>query len=159
MNNFYNETAPVRALSKLGSTIPTPALPACISALLCIVLGNRYGVSWSAADEAKGILNVITTDRWNYYLNNVLPSDVRILEKLSLDRPTSNWCALTKQYDLFELDVKNKNVGFLLESSKKADSARVKRFSSALIQEYYGKKKPSCRVKVGDVCQISPGLR
>lgn len=140
LNNFYNEAAPVRALSKLGSTIPTPALPACISALLCIVLGNRYGVSWGAADEARSILNVITTDRWNYYLNNVLPGDVRILEKLSLDRPTSNWCTLTKQYDLFGLDVKNKNVGLLLDASKKSDSARVQRFSSALIQEYYGKK-------------------
>ena len=140
LNNFYNETAPVRALSKLGSTIPTPALPACISALLCIVLGNRYGVSWSAADEARGILSVITTDRWNYYLNNVLPSDVRILEKLSLDRPASNWCTLTKQYDFFGLDVKNKNVEFLLSASEKADAVRVKRFSSILIQEYYGKK-------------------
>ncbi|AKA85277.1 hypothetical protein [Pseudomonas synxantha] len=140
LNNFYNETAPVRALSKLGSTIPTPALPACISALLCIVLGNRYGVSWNAAEEARNILGGVTSDRWNYYLNNVLPGDVRILEKLSLDRPTSNWCALTNQYDFFELDVKNKNVGLLVEASKKTDSARVKRFSSALIQEYYGKK-------------------
>ncbi|NWB07855.1 hypothetical protein HX862_08120 [Pseudomonas sp. D5002] len=140
LNNFYNEAAPVRALSKLGSTIPTPALPACISALLCIVLGNKYGVSWGAADEARNILNVITNDRWVYYLNNVLPSDIRILEKLSLDRPTTNWCALTKQYQLFDLDVKNKNVGLLLGASKNSESTRVQRFSSALIQEYYGRK-------------------
>ncbi|MGE8177040.1 hypothetical protein [Pseudomonas fluorescens] len=141
LNNFYNESAPVRALSKLGSTIPAPALPACISALLCIALGNRYGVSWDASNEAKSILNVITADRWLYYLNNVLPSDVRVLEKLCLDRPVSNWCSLATQYQLPELEVKNKNVGFLLKASQNSDSAKVQKYAKALIQEYYGQTK------------------
>ncbi|MFZ2403847.1 MAG: hypothetical protein WAW41_01845, partial [Methylobacter sp.] len=65
-NNFYNERAPVKNLAKLGSTIPTPALPACISALLCVVLGNAYGVGWTAEEEASQILSKITPDRWAY---------------------------------------------------------------------------------------------
>ena len=52
-NNFYNEPAPVRNLAKLGSTIPAPALPACMTALLCVVLGNSYGVSRVAAIEDR----------------------------------------------------------------------------------------------------------
>ena len=56
MNNFHNEPSPTRNLAQLGTSIPIPALPVCMSALLSVVLGNEYGVSWAALPIASNIL-------------------------------------------------------------------------------------------------------
>lgn len=141
LNNFYNEPLPVKNLAKLGTTIPTPALPACISALLCVILGNTYGVSYAASVEASTILGKITAERWIYYFNNVLPSDTRILEKLSLDRPRQNWINLIENLNSSNLDVKNKNVSSLIAASQKKDDPKIKRYVKKILDEYYGKKQ------------------
>lgn len=139
LNNFYNEAAPVKALAKLGTTIPTPALPACISALLCVVLGNGYGVAWSAEPEAMAILDQISPERWSYYLNNVLPSDSRIFWKLYSKKPCDQFIALTLKFKLNEIDFKNKTVGLLIEAAAKKDHAKIERQAQKLKEEFYGK--------------------
>ena len=53
MNNFYNEEAPTINLEKLGTVIPAPALGPCITALLCVRLGNSYGTCWAAVPIAS----------------------------------------------------------------------------------------------------------
>ena len=75
-NNFYNEPAPTKALGQLGTSIPIPALAGCMTALLSVHLGNRYGHSFLAAEHACSLLDGVSPDRWQYYLNQVLPSDV-----------------------------------------------------------------------------------
>lgn len=139
LNNFYNEAAPVRNLSKLGSTIPTPALAACFSALLSVVLGNSYGVAWTAQSEAKELLIKLSPDRWAYYLNSVFPSDVRILNKLSSNMPRTNWIDLTAEFDFVSLDIKNSTVVTLLKASSNKKESRVKAIAAKLIDDYYGK--------------------
>jgi len=138
-NNFYNESAPVLNLSKLGSSIPTPALPACITALLCVVLGNRYGVAMSAIGEATNILSALSGDRWNYYINNVLPSDMRILNKLYDHKPFSNWVNVVKKYNFTGLQIKNKSVSLLLKASTNNDHNKAISAQKKLIDEFYGK--------------------
>jgi hypothetical protein len=81
-NNFHNEYAPMVALASLGTTIPNPALPRCMTALLCVKLGNRYGTSRTAEPVATQMLSRISPDRWVYYLNDCLPADDVILMKL-----------------------------------------------------------------------------
>lgn len=139
LNNFYNEPTPVKNLAKLGSTIPTPALPSCFSALLCITLGNSYGVSWSAESEAKSILKSLSTDRWTYYLNNVLPSDTRILDKLVSSKPLVQWVKLIDEYDLSSLEIKNTTVSRLIKASSDKNEARILSARKKLLEEYYGK--------------------
>lgn len=78
-NNYYNEPAVVRSLSKLGSTIPSPALQECMDAYLVVYLGNMYGVSIDAAPIAKNELLAITHDRWEYFFNNIITKDEIIL--------------------------------------------------------------------------------
>ncbi len=141
LNNFYNESTPVKNLSKLGTTIPTPALPACITALLCVVLGNSYGVSWNAESESFEILKKITADRWTYYLNNALPSDTRILNKLMEEKPRVNWIKLVEKYKLHELDVKDNNVNSLLKASNKDNSKKIESATTLLLIKYYGENK------------------
>jgi hypothetical protein len=139
MNNFYNEAAPVINLSKLGTTIPTRALPACITALLSIVLGNFYGVAWGAEAEASKLLGRLSIDRWSFYLNNAFPSDTRILSKLSEDKPRSNWMKLAARYKFAEIQIKNKTTGLLIKGTIEGDEGKVTRHARKLLEEYYGK--------------------
>lgn len=138
MNNFYNESAPVNNLAKLGTTIPTPALPACITALLSVVMGNFYGVAWGAEPEASKVLARISLDRWAFYLNNALPSDARVLRKLAEDKPRANWMRLAEKYKFGDIEIKNKTVWQLIKASLAGNDAKVSRFSSKLLEEYYG---------------------
>lgn len=141
LNNFYNEPVQVKNLAKLGSTIPIPALPACISALLCVSLGNSYGVSWAAESEAKTLLHKLSGDRWAYYLNNVLPGDIKVLDKLSSEKPLEKWLHIVKEFDLATLDIKNTTVSSLIKASLDKKEVRIKNAKNKLIEEYYGKNK------------------
>lgn len=140
LNNFYNEYAPVKNLAKLGSTIPTPAIPACISALLCVVLGNQYGVAWNAKSEANEILKNLSTPRWEYYLNHVLPSDMVIINKIGLAKPAACWVELVASYNLKVLEIKNVGVKKLLELSNKATTDKLHAQALKIKESYYGRK-------------------
>lgn len=139
LNNFYNEAAPVKALTKLGTTIPTPAFPACLSALLCVTLGNGYGVAWSAQDDASSVLDSVTLERWAYYLNNVLPSDTRVFGKLFSQKPRTKFIELVAKRNLGQADFKNKTVQQLVEAAVKANDAKVEALARKMHEEYYGK--------------------
>ncbi|MEO3877318.1 MAG: hypothetical protein AB1780_12500 [Pseudomonadota bacterium] len=140
LNNFYNEPAPVKNLAKLGTTIPTPALPVCFSALLCVTLGNSYGVSWAAETEAKSLLKSLSSDRWVYYLNNVLPSDTRILNKLTSSKPLMLWMNLVSEFKLDALEIKNNTVSRLIKASSEKSQSRIQAAREKLLEEFYGKK-------------------
>lgn len=139
LNNFYNEAAPVKALTKLGTTIPTPAFPACLSAILCVTLGNGYGVAWSAQVDASSILESVTMERWAYYLNNVLPSDTRVFGKLFSQKPRARFIELVAQRNLGQVDFKNKTVQQLIEAAVKSSDAKVEILARKMHEEYYGK--------------------
>jgi energy-converting hydrogenase Eha subunit A len=139
LNNIYNEPAPVRKLAKLGTTIPVPVLPACITALLSVILGNFYGISWSAVPIAKAMLKKLSADRWDYYLNNVFPSDIKILDKLSDDKPRTNWIQIANEFGFSDIDIRNNTVKSIVKASLKQNSSSVSNFSNKLINQYYGK--------------------
>ncbi|HEX8049205.1 hypothetical protein [Rhizobium sp.] len=139
LNNFYNEPVPVKHLQRLGSTIPTPAIPACMTALLCVSLGNSFGTSWAAKGDADELLRRITPERWQYYLNSVLPSDMKVLGKLLGGKPVANWISLLNSIGSSRLDVKSTNVSQLLVHTKSGDSSKVSKAAQKLIADYYGK--------------------
>ena len=134
LNNFYNEPSAIKNLSKLGSTIPTPAFPACATALFCVVLGNPYGVAWAAQEDAKKMIDRFSKDRWQYYLNHAFPSDTRIMNKIIQDAPGRKWVEMVQEHKLHELSLKNKNV-----ASGEGDAGRIKKAQQKLLSEYYGK--------------------
>lgn len=108
--------------------------------MLCITLGNEYGVAWTAQIDAKSILDSITAERWAYYLNNVLPSDTRIFGKLSSQKPISNFIALVKERNLSKIDFKNKTVQLLVEAAVKDDAIKLQILATKMRDEYYGKQ-------------------
>ena len=140
LDNYYNEPPAVRHLARLGSTIPTPALPACFSALLSVALGNSYGVSWAAEAEAKDVLKTLSQDRWAYYLANGLPSDIRILNKLESSKPRSKWISLVADFKLDLIEVKNTTVTRLIKATSLKKETQISNLRQALLEEFYGKR-------------------
>ena len=137
-NNFYHEPAQVKHLTRLGTTIPTPAVPACMTALICVVLGNKYGRSWAAQADASNLLKRLTIDRWAYYLNNVLISDIRVLSKLSDEKPRRNWIELLSSVEISETELKSKSVSELIRSTKTSNIIKIERATTKMLNEYYG---------------------
>ena len=122
MNNFYNEPVPMRVLAEMGSTIPPPAFPLCMTAALCVRLGNQYGISYEAQHAANGLLRRVSQDRWLFYLDRCLRGDERILEKLNYDGPFARWTAVVEEFGLESVveDSKDRDIRHLIKESKDA---------------------------------------
>jgi hypothetical protein len=132
-NNFYNEKAAVVALVKLGSTIPWPAFPICMSALVAIYLGNRFGHTWDAQSDVEALFARLTNNQWEYYLNECLTNDQLILSKLAwYESPLDRWMELSKKYDFDDRVIKNRDVEKLINSSVEGNGAQVKAVASTL---------------------------
>jgi len=135
MNNFYNEPAAVQALSKLGTTIPWPAFPICMSAVLAVKLGNRYGVSTAATPIADQLLRRLTRNQWEYYLNECLPGDVLILQKLAwYPAPRQRWLDLMKEFQLPMKADKSALVTKLLTAGQKTDDTATAAAAKSLLE-------------------------
>lgn len=134
MNNFYNEPIPMRALAALGSTIPSPAFPVCMTATLSVWLGNSYGHSWDAQDSARKILKGLSKERWTYYLDEVLPRDREVLAKLLFPKPAERWCELIKDLDIRPTSASNRTVAQLIQAGVEKKIGRVQNFAKNLIE-------------------------
>lgn len=139
MNNFYTERAPMNKLNRLGTSVPNPALPACMTAVLSVFLGNPYGVSWTAKRVASKMLETLSGDRWRFYLDEVLPNDERILSKLSYDeKPRAGWVNLVESNKLADLQIKNDRVARLITATAKRSDQGVEKHAKDLLVKYYG---------------------
>ncbi|MFY1990217.1 hypothetical protein ACOTCR_13200 [Achromobacter xylosoxidans] len=135
MNNFYNEPSAIQALSRLGSTIPWPAFPICMSAILAVKLGNRYGTSNAAIPIADELLERLTKNQWEYYLNECLPGDELVLQKLSwYERPLKSWVSLVGQFDLPVKADKSALVTRLLAASHRNDMQASANAAKSLLE-------------------------
>jgi hypothetical protein len=126
MNNFYNEPTPMRALAALGTTIPSPAFPVCMTATLCVWLGNQYGHSWAAQDSAMKILKGLSQDRWTYYLDEVLPRDREILMKLIHLKPAERWTELLKKIEINITTLKDQKILRIIKASKEGKIQHIR---------------------------------
>jgi hypothetical protein len=103
MNNFHNEAAPTKALDDMGTAVPIPAFPLTMTAVLCVKLGNFYGHAFDAQKHADAILSRVSRDRWEYYLNDCLKTDDRILYKILETKPRQQWAEVVRKYNLGEI--------------------------------------------------------
>ena len=132
MNNFYNEAGPTKALAEMGSTIPRPAFPLCMTAVLSIRLGNPYGICYDAQSYVTSILRKLTPERWLFYLDSCLRADERILEKLNSDKPFTRWVGIVNDFSLASIadELSDRDVKSLILESK--DAARPLRARNVL---------------------------
>src|SRR5438094_2675104 len=140
IDNFYTELSPVRNLGRLGTVIPAPALASCTSALLAVALGNTYGASFTAAPAAKQLLTKYTKDRWEYYINQCLPGDIRILSKLDSLGPRKRWKDLVQTRQLNSCAIKHSVAKRLIDASAANNDEGLMRAQRRLVQDYYGKR-------------------
>lgn len=135
MNNFYNEPSAISALSKLGTTIPWPAFPICMSAILAVRLGNKYGVSNAAQGDANKLLARLTKNQWEYYLNECIPGDELILQKLAWSTaPLTRWFELCTDFDLASKKTSANIVEKLVQASLQKNEVQVMAFAKALLE-------------------------
>lgn len=134
MNNFYNEPAPTRELANLGTSIPGPALAACITAILCVKLGNFYGTSWGAQAPADRVIDGLSKNRWLYYFNERFEQDRLILSKFEHDTPLSNWMILAKGLQIDPAKITSKNTRALFVATNAADKRKVQTISQRIFK-------------------------
>lgn len=119
MNNFYSEGPAIRALGKLGSTIPWPAFHNCMTAIFVVVLGNPYGTSWSALPTAIELLEKLTANQWRYFVESCLPRDEAILNKImTVEACAKRWIEVVQKLVPEDLEIKDKTVGDFIKASR-----------------------------------------
>lgn len=138
INNFYNEPAPVQELRSLGSTIPIPAFASCAAAVLCVKLGNPYGVSVRAQPDATAILKTFTRERWAYYLNECLPGDSRIIAKLGYEKQRARFMKLAEEFDFSSLALKGRSKK-LVEAASPEQASKFEAVVEQIRKDFYGK--------------------
>ena len=137
MNNFYNEPKPVSTLYNMGSVIPTPAFPICITAILCVKLGNNYGVSIAAQGIVNEMLKNVSQDRWVYFFKECLQYNDRLLYKLMNDSTLERWLELfpEKLIDIVLLEIQEKDLINLMKFTKEKDRAKLMRLASQMYRK------------------------
>ncbi len=132
-NNYFNEAAPMRILAGLGTAIPKPAFAKCMEATLAVCLGNSWGHSWASAEVAATLLDSLREEQWEYYLNECLPRDRTVLDKLARDdSPIKRWCELSQRHDFPTMSISNKKVKRLIFHSEKNDFEGVKKVAHSI---------------------------
>lgn len=127
MNNFYNEPGVVNELCKMGSKIPRPAIKEVISATFMVLMGNAYGRSFDAIAPAKDILKKLSESDWIYYIEQCLPYDEEVLEKMQMgDERTERWCKVIKEFEIDKYEFSNTKVTEFIKYSVKGDKNNVK---------------------------------
>ena len=134
VNNFYNEPAPVNTLFKMGSVIPIPAFPICMTAILSVKIGNAYGISIAAQKGVTLLLNNISHDRWVYFFNQCLPSNDRLLYKLMTQAPLCRWIKYFHSIDLDKIlpEITHAKILSLLNATKEQKKEKIKKIASEI---------------------------
>lgn len=138
VDNYYNEPKPMETLARLGSSVPGPALADCLTAALCVRLGNRYGHCWDAQPAAERFLKLFRPPQWEYYLNKVLTGDRHVLAKLAYDdKPLERWQELVSELQLAEVNMDPRIAKMV--TADRAKRAQIKRtaagYRERLMQE------------------------
>jgi hypothetical protein len=134
-DNFTNEPKPMRALASLGSSIPLPAFARCMTAVLLVRVGNRYGFSWAAQDDAVRMLDSVTTERWTYFFNDCLPSDDVLLAALSETTIAARWCEIIAELErVSEATPTHKRASNLLRLSLDGQTDKVRKAADLMWQ-------------------------
>jgi hypothetical protein len=138
INNYYYEPAPTKTLRDMGSIIPMPAFPICMSAVLTIRMGNLYGYSWDAQGPADAILSTLGADKWIYYFEECLPNDSRVIYKLTQGKPRERWVDLIRNNEEIEdiiESLQNPTIKYLLIASQKGNHTRIETLAQKLNDE------------------------
>ena len=138
LNNFYNEPSAVDYLYSLGTVIPSHAVGTCITALLCVRLGNDYGISFAAQDKAKELLRGMSADKKTFYLERVLPYDEFVLNKLTVQSCIDRWLTCVDFISPNEkIKTGNPTVNKLINATFEKNAAEIRRNALKLKMKLY----------------------
>lgn len=137
MNNFYNEPGAVDYLASLGTVIPGPAVGVCLTALLCVKLGSRYGYSFLAQGKADELLKTMSKEKRLYYYQKILPYDELILEKLKIEACAQRWCELEFNSDLEDIKTGSISLNRLITATKEKNLQTIRLCAEKISTKLY----------------------
>lgn len=107
-NNFYNEPAVIKKLEDLGTVIPKLALKESVTSILFVKLGNSYNTSWEAEKIADRLLDRLTTDEWNDYLEKYISDEQELVDRINeCTRMRNAWKGVVRKYNLKSFNIMN----------------------------------------------------
>ena len=111
----------------MGTKIPKPAIKECISATLMVLLGNAYGRSFEAIEPAEDILQKLSQSDWIYYIEQCLPHDEEVLQKISSGGArVERWCNIVKEFDLKSFEYQNSKIQEFIKFSANLNKNNAK---------------------------------
>ncbi len=137
INNFYNEPAALDYLYSLGTVIPSPAVGACISALLCVKIGNKYGPSFGAQAKADEMLDGMNMDKKIFYFERVLPYDEFVINKLMIDECIERWCTIDFTQNIKDVRTNNSIVNKLISATLAHNTDEIRKCAFSLRNKLY----------------------
>ena len=118
--------------------IPGPALATCMTAVICVKIGNFYGVSNAAQPSAEQVISGLSSDRWLYYLNERLEEDRLILTELRHEKPAKRWVTMVGSLGLDQSKLTKKDAKFLVIASAQHDFSKVQKIAAAMLHKSLG---------------------
>ncbi|MGA9604328.1 MAG: hypothetical protein WBQ82_09450, partial [Methyloceanibacter sp.] len=106
----------------------------CLTAVLCVKLGNYYGTSWAAQEPADEVIRGLSRDRWLYYFNERFDQDRIILSKLQSDNPLSNWMTVVGQLQLDPAQIKHREARMLLTATNSKNKPKVQSIAQRMFE-------------------------
>ena len=126
-DNLHHEAPPMRLLAGLGTDIPRPAFGVCLTAALCVRLGNPWGCCEDSLGPAEELLRGLQPEQWQYYLRQCLKGDKVVLDKVAQDElPRRQWLGLVGEFGL-EGMVPGDRLSAKLLTADEARSEQVRR--------------------------------
>lgn len=126
-NNFHNEGSAVRQLLALGTSIPMPAFPSVMTALVSIYLGNPYGYAFAAESYVQQVFGQLGARQWEYFVAQILPYDRTVLAKLEDYKPRQRFILLVKNYSLLNSVKEPKSLsGTLISAAHSSNDSAIK---------------------------------
>ena len=94
-------------------------------------------ISSTQALRLKTILKSLRPEQWEYYINECLPRDRTVLDKLvTSDKPMSRWRELVRGFRLADFPVRDKRVDGLISSSRDEQTPSITiRNKASLLRE------------------------
>ena len=100
---------------------------------MAVAMGNPYGVSWGAQTDVANLLNRLSENQWNYYLNECLPRDRLILQKLAWEKPRLKWIELVKKYELDKRSIKAVSLKKLVDATFEGKANLIQKWAEEIL--------------------------
>lgn len=132
-NNFYNEPPAVNKLASLGTIIPKNAFRICMTAYICVSMGNAYNISIDAERIASNELKKVDNSRFIAYIDKMLCTDEDVLNHINTENQISRLGNLLLLKGIDSDSISNPDIKSLIDAVVNKRSSVAKQIANKII--------------------------